>query len=97
MASGEQKSSAVHKHGAVSLRVDMINGHFYLAEEDTKFITLVRETMSLAAREIQTHAPDTCDIGRIIAGMDALQVAKNLFCDAAILGKEADNRKKRKM
>ncbi len=97
MASGERKTISMHENEAISLRADMINGQFDISKEETEFMNLVRQIMSHAAKEIQFRAPATCDIGRFIAGMDALQVAKNLFCDAAILGKESDNRKKGKM
>ncbi len=97
MSSGERKLVPMCENETISLRVDMINGLFELSEEETKFMNFVRDTISKTAEDITKHAPSTCDVGRIIAGVDALQHAKNLFWDATVLGKDADNRKKRKM
>ena len=75
----------------------MINGSFELTDQEKEFMKLVREVLSDATKRIHDGAPPTCDIGCIVAGTDLLQQAKNKFCDAAILGKEADTRKKRKV
>jgi len=52
----------------------------------------IRNVISNAARNVQMIIEDAekdghpkADIGRVIAGMDALQAAKNIFCDALIL------------
>lgn len=86
----------IQDNDAISLRVDLINASFELSEEDAGFIAFVGGALFKAADDIRKKAPATCDIGRMMAGTDALQRAKNTFCDAAILGKEADTRKKRK-
>lgn len=73
----------------------MINGRFDLQSDTTDFMDVVRSAMEEAATKIIESAPDYCDIGRVIAGVDTLQQAKNIFCDAAILGNEKQNRTKR--
>lgn len=82
---------------AISVRVDMINGQFNLDQPTLDFMKLVREKTSTLGQELRDAAPATCDVGRFIAAMDSLQKTKNLYCDAAIIGKESSNRKKRKL
>lgn len=84
------------KIDAVKLRIDFINGQFPLDKPTTDFMAFVRAEMAATARRIAERSPDSCDVGRFIAAMDHLQQAKNLLCDSAILGLEANARKKRK-
>ncbi len=79
---------------AISLRLYMISGPPELGEEETKFKEFVTETMSKAASDICNKAPATCDIGRVIAAVDAVKEATDLFCNAANLGKESASRKR---
>ena len=85
------------KNEAVKLRAELINGTFDLESEHKEFTYTVRKEIYAAAEKIRLAAPDECDIGRLIAGMDALQHAKDILCTAVILGAEAENRKKRKV
>lgn len=86
----------MNKIEAVQLRADLIDGMFDLTPEDKTFMNLVRTSLSEATQSIVAGAPAHCDVGRIIAGIDAIQSAKDVLCAAVILGREADNRKKRK-
>ena len=81
---------------AVKVRADMINGQFVINEETTKFMTQVRKVLGQAGMDLAAAAPDHVDVGRLIAALDSLQHTKNLFCDAVLIGNEAENRKKRK-
>lgn len=82
---------------ALALRVDLIDGQFDLSGETLAFMNAVRTEIKKTARLIVSMAPRDCDTGRLIAAVDSLQHTKNLFCDAAILGCEAEARKKRKL
>lgn len=90
------EATTMNKILAIVLRKDMIDGKFDLDENTTAFMKLVREKLAQAAAEIVDGAPATCDVGRLIAALDAIQHAKNLLCDSSILGCEAETRKKRK-
>lgn len=81
---------------AIQVRVDMINGQFGLDEETLKFMRLVREEIAALAEKLSKARPESANIGRFIAAVDHLQQTKNLFCDAAILGNEEDNRAKKR-
>jgi hypothetical protein len=70
---------------SVNARVKLINGNFALPDDVSPFMKLVRETLSEAAQRITDQLPNTVDPGRLIAALDQLQIAKNMFCDAAIL------------
>lgn len=77
----------------IDLRVDLINGNFELNDESIIFMTLVRTRIHDLAVELVDACPDDANVGRLIAAIDHLQLTKNLFCDAIILGNEARNRK----
>jgi len=81
---------------AVQIRAEMVDGQFEISEQATKFMAQVREVLGQAATDLSHAAPAHTDVGRFIAALDALQHTKNLFCDAVIIGNEAQNRKKRK-
>jgi len=79
---------------AIRLRADMINGHFDLSEETVTYMNTVRAECSALVTRLIEARPATYDVGRFIACIDTIQHAKNLACDAAILGNEAANRKR---
>ena len=86
----------MNSNEAIKLRADMIDGQFELDTNTVAFMTWIRQACAALAQEARQRAPDTCDVGRLIAAVDHLQQTKNLFCDAVILGHEATERKKRK-
>ena len=90
------KFSPMDEVPAIKVRIDMVNGQFDLKDEDVAYMKLVREQTSQLAKKLAEEAPKTSNIGRIIAATDALQQVKNLYCDAAILGREEANRRSEK-
>lgn len=80
------------------LRADLVNGTFDLPDENKEYMAFVRTTIAKAADELlsEDKLPAKFDMGRLIAALDALQHAKNLACDAVILGAEAETRKRKK-
>ncbi len=75
----------------LAIRTDMINGMFVLGSSDEEkqqildFMVKVRTILSNAAKEINGAKPAKFNTGRMIAGMDTFQAAKNIFCDSVIL------------
>ena len=96
MSSPSVFDNPIATNEAICLRTDVIKGTLELDDETKEFMNYVRDVLHDAATLIKNRAPAKCDIGRIIAGMDALQHAKNVFCEAALIGSENDKRKKRK-
>jgi hypothetical protein len=86
---------SIKDNEALKIRVGMVNGMFALDEATKDFMPLVRRKIEEVAADLVNHAPDTCDIGRLIAAVDMLQQAKNTFIDSAILGCEATSRKRK--
>ena len=82
---------------AIDVRVDMINGMFDLDKDTKDFMNLARQECAALASKLNAARPLTVDVGRFIAALDHIQYVKNLLCDAAILGNELDNRKRRKV
>lgn len=71
----------------LSARVAMINGRFDLPDGIIGQMREVREACQHCARVLKAvfdEAKDK-DTGRCIAAIDALQLAKNIACDALIL------------
>ncbi len=79
----------------IKLRVDFLNGTFDLEDDTKAFMNTARSEMETAARKIYEGRPKNFDYGRFIAAVDAMQHAKNLFCDSAILGSEHAKRASR--
>ena len=71
----------------IAARAAMINGSFQLSSEQTAFMALVRQSMAEAAEKIVRGLPPqgSYDTGRVIAGLDTMQQAKDVLCAAAIL------------
>jgi hypothetical protein len=90
-----QAITTMNSNESVKLRVDMIDGMFQLDDATKDFMTRVRTEVAALAARLAATAPATCDVGRFIAATDHLQQAKNLYCDAAILGREAANRREK--
>lgn len=82
---------------AISLRLDMIDGTFDLDSETTAYMATTRKAIAELAKSLAASAPSTCDVGRLIAAIDHLQQAKNILCDSAILGCEAETRKRKRV
>jgi len=91
--SADQQKSKPGDLPAVQVRADMINGCFDLKPGTIEFMEMARDEIAKTAQKLLAAAPASVDIGRLIAGIDALQAAKNLFCDAAIIGGELGKRK----
>jgi hypothetical protein len=101
------RAKTMSEIAAIQIDADMLTGTFKLAEDAPAYMDEVRKahaalarTMILAATKAQESATAEgagmiFDIGRFRAGMHSLQASKNLFCDAIILGNEADNRKRK--
>lgn len=70
---------------AINARVELINGQFNIPDDAVEYVKLVREAISEAARKIRDGLPKTFDVGRIVAGMDKLQEARDTLCAASIL------------
>ena len=70
---------------AINARVKLINGYFDLPADTPPYMKAVREAISGAAQKIQAALPAAYDAGRVIAGLDKLQEAKDTLCVAAIL------------
>ena len=71
----------------LSARVEMINGRFDLPDATLDQMREIRAACQRCARLLKAafdEAKDK-DIGRCIAAIDALQLAKNIACDALIL------------
>ena len=73
-------------------RVDMINGNFPLPEATVLMMRSIRSTIANCAKlieeEMNRHGAEhdlKVDGGRVTAGFDLLQQARNVFCDAVIL------------
>ena len=79
----------------IKLRVDFLNGTFDLEDDTKAFMNMARFEIETAARKIYEGRPKKFDYGRFVAAMDAMQHAKNLFCDSAILGSEHAKRASR--
>lgn len=93
--SESSKKSSVSEMPHLRVRADMIDGRFELSDESVKFMAQAREVLGQAGEDLLAAAPAHTDVGRLTAALDALQHAKNLFCDAVIIGNESENRKKR--
>jgi len=71
---------------AIEARAALINGQFTLSDDQLAFMKLVRERMGQCAADIVNALPaGQYDVGRVIAGLDAMQQAKDVLCAAAIL------------
>lgn len=79
---------------AVAVRADMINGRFELDEKTVTYMDRARVQIQACVESLKSDAPSTIDVGRLIAFIDAMQAAKNILCDAVILGSELDTRKR---
>jgi len=91
------QSSTMSGNPAVDVRIDMINGMFDRDQDTLDFMKLAQTECAAMATKLNAARPATIDVGRFIAALDHIQYVKNLLCDAAILGKELENRKKRKV
>lgn len=80
----------------IQLRIDMIDGRFDLDSDTVVYMNYARKRIQELAKELNNVRPANFDNGRFIAAIDHLQQAKNLFCDAAILGDEAARRRKKR-
>ena len=71
----------------IAARVAAIDGTFTLTAEQQAFMALVCQAMSEAANKIVAGLPPTgqFDVGRVIAGIDAMQHSKDVLCMAAVL------------
>lgn len=79
---------------AIAARAALINGNFQISDEQKQFMNLVRTALAEAAAKIVNGLPASnaalpqvkqYDVGRIIAGLDAMQASKDILCAAAIL------------
>ncbi len=82
----------IRDNRSVQTRTDMLGDKFESDEETRLFVERVHKLLSFVAHELMVEVPASCDVGRYIAGVDALRHAENLFCDAAILGAETERR-----
>ncbi len=87
-------SASIGNVDVVKLRIDFLNGTFDLEDDTKAFMNMARSEMETAARKIDQGRPKEFDYGRWVAAVDAMQHAKNLFCDSAIIGGEHEKRKK---
>jgi len=81
---------------AIELRIAMVDGRFDLTDETVEFMNKVRSELAATLRSLATQRPPEYDYGRFVAFCDAVQAAKNVACDSAILGNELATRKRAK-
>lgn len=82
---------------AVRARLELVNGTFALSDATKAGMTTACTVLSSAAEAIvvdlvargllnpASPVQTQVDVGRLIAALDTLQAAKNLFCDALTL------------
>jgi len=81
----------------IDVRVEMIDGTFALDDATLTYMNVVRKALGEAMEKIKAARPSTCSYGGFMNGIAKMQEAKNTLCDAGIIGKEEDTRKKRKV
>ncbi len=70
----------------IEARVAMTNGWFELSDETKKDMSTIREASEQYAKTLEAvFKRAKHDKGRAIASIDAIQLAKNIACDALIL------------
>lgn len=85
-------SKALTDIPAVAHRLEYLSDAANNEPDEYKFY--VREAIKRAADEVVYALPPSTDIGRVIAGLDKLEEAANVFAQGMALGKPSEKNKK---